>query len=122
MPPARPAISPSASKAGVERSRLLSDQWACLVARIVNDLRASGHISHEQLADALNAHGIPTLRKGIWHRTGVQNLLARYAELRRQNPGLVAQTLLHAPPELLVHIARHQIRHTERQRALREAP
>lgn len=117
-----PAISPAASRAGVERARLLADQWACLIARIINDLRALGHVSHEQLAAALNGHGIPTLRDGTWHRTTVQNLLTRYAELRRSNPDLVAKTLLHPPPELLAHIARHQAEHIKRQRALRDPP
>jgi hypothetical protein len=116
------AISPSASKAGVQRSRQLADQWACLIARIINDLRALGSTSHEQLAVELNARGIPTLRSGTWHRTTVQNLLHRYAHVRRSNPQLVASTLLNPPPQLLRHIAEHQLNELDSQRALRDPP
>jgi len=116
------ALSPSASKAGVDRSRLQANQWACLISRIINDLRPFGYVSHEQLAAALNERGIPTLRDGIWHRTTVQNLLKRYAHIRRTNPDLVASTFVNPPTKLLEFIARKQIEHLERQRTFRESP
>jgi len=122
--PSKPpsAISPSASRAGVLKTRLKADQWACVVARIINDLRVLGHTSHDQLAAELNRRGIPTVRDGRWHRTTVQNLLYRYALVRRSNPQLVASTLLNPPPQLLRHIAEHQLEQLDRQRALRDPP
>lgn len=107
--------SPTATRAGVKATRLRADQWACLMARIINDLRVSDHISHEELAAALNERGIPTLRDGTWHRTTVQNLLRRYAHVRRTNPDLVSLTLVSPPAALLEFIARKQTEHLERQ-------
>lgn len=113
-------ISPKASVAGVQSTRLLSDQWACLIARIINDLRAFGVVSSAALAEELNHRGIPTLRAGTWHRTTVDNLLRRYANVRQLNPDLVAQTLVKPPAELLEFIARKQTEHLDRQRNLRD--
>lgn len=107
---------------GVQRAQLISDQWACIIARIVNDLRAKGLTSAPQIAMGLNDYGIPTLRNRRWRENTVKNLLARYAELRRRNPQLVAATLLNPPPALITFIARHQAKHVARQHALREDP
>lgn len=115
-------ICPSASASGVKANRLLADQWACLVSRIINDLRAFGIVTSVDLAEELNRRGIPTLRDGTWHRTTVDNLLRRYAQVRRTNPDLVAQTLVNPPVSLLEFIARKQTEHLGRQRALREPP
>lgn len=76
------AISPAASSARVLKTRLEADQWAFVIARIINDLRTFGHTSHDQLAAELNRRGIPTVRNGSWHRTTVQKPLKRYAFLR----------------------------------------
>lgn len=123
MPDKAPfTISPNASRAGVLKTRLLSDQWACLVARIINDVRSFGITTAPQIAADLNRRGIPTLRNGRWHASTVNNLLRRYAHARRTNPNLVAQTLRHPPPALLKHIAEHQVDSMERQRALRDPP
>ena len=113
-------ISPKASVAGVQSTRLLSDQWACIIARIINDLRAFAIVTSVALAEELNRRGIPTLRDGTWHRTTVDNLLRRYANVRRVNPDLVAQTLVKPPAELLEFIARKQTEHLKRQRHLRD--
>lgn len=115
-------VSPKASVAGVASLRLLSDQWACLIARIINDFRSFGITTAPQIAAELNRRGIPTLRNGRWHASTVNNLLHRYAHARRANPELVAQTLLHPPHALLKHIAQHQVDSMERQRALRDPP
>ena len=118
----RPAISPNASRAGVVKSRLKADQWACIIARIINDLRALNIVTGPQIAAELNARGIPTLRKGRWHASAIRLLLHRYVHLRRTNPSLVADSLTNPPPVLLKHIADHQVEHLDQQRALRDPP
>jgi hypothetical protein len=44
---------------------------------IVDALRASGVTTLAGIADALNAHGVPTTRGGRWHVSTVMNLLKR---------------------------------------------
>lgn len=123
MPPTKTfAISPNASRAGVQQSRLIADQWACIIVRVINDLRSFGLTTAPQLAAELNRRGIPTLRNGRWHASTVNNLLHRYAHVRRTNPELVEQTLMDPPPALMAYIAAHQVKAIKDQRALRDAP
>ena len=116
-----PAVSPKASPAGVRGRRRKADQWACVIARLIEDLRALGFITSLTLAEELNHRGIPTINDRTWRRTSVDNLLHRYAELRRTNPKLVARTLLRPPPDMVARIAVGQIQAAHRQRALRES-
>ena len=54
-----------------------ADAFAERVLPLIDALRASGRTSLRDLADALNARGIPTARGGRWHVSTVRNLLMR---------------------------------------------
>ena len=44
---------------------------------VVRQLQAAGLTTMRALAEALNARGIRTARRGEWHHSTVRNLLAR---------------------------------------------
>ena len=47
------------------------------LAPIIADLRASGSVSLQQIAEGLNAKGIGTARGGMWRREQVRRVLER---------------------------------------------
>jgi DNA invertase Pin-like site-specific DNA recombinase len=49
------------------------------VVPIIAEIRRSGATTLRQIADALNARGVPTPRGGRWHAMSVRNVLARDA-------------------------------------------
>jgi len=49
------------------------------VVPIIAEIRRSGATTLRQIADALNARGVPTPRGGRWHPMSVRNVLAREA-------------------------------------------
>jgi DNA invertase Pin-like site-specific DNA recombinase len=54
-----------------------ADRVAGNVLPIIAEIRRSGATSLRQIADALNARGVPTPRGGRWHAMSVRNVLAR---------------------------------------------
>jgi DNA invertase Pin-like site-specific DNA recombinase len=56
-----------------------ADRAAGNVAPIIAEIRRSGATTLRQIADALNARGVPTPRGGRWHAMSVRNVLAREA-------------------------------------------
>lgn len=65
-----------ATMASVEARMEAADRRAENVRPIIQDLRDRG-LTLKQVADALNARGIPTARGGAWHTSTVRNTLAR---------------------------------------------
>jgi len=43
----------------------------------LEELRILGHTTHQQIAEKLNARGVPTRRGGRWHATSVKRLVDR---------------------------------------------
>lgn len=54
-----------------------ADQFAANVLPIVAQIQAAGIITQGDIAQALNARGIKTVRGGVWHGSTVGNLLKR---------------------------------------------
>ena len=54
-----------------------ADRHAQDLAPVLEDIRASGHTSLGTIAAELNARGMLTRRGGRWHKSTVENLLAR---------------------------------------------
>jgi DNA invertase Pin-like site-specific DNA recombinase len=54
-----------------------ADRVAGNVLPIIAEIRRSGATTLRQIADALNARGVPTPRGGRWHAMSVRNVLAR---------------------------------------------
>ena len=50
-----------------------ADRMADNVAPIIHDLRRKGLSTYREIADALNARGIPTARGGAWYASTVRN-------------------------------------------------
>jgi DNA invertase Pin-like site-specific DNA recombinase len=65
-----------ATIASVEARMAAADQHAETVRPIIEDLRGRG-LTLIQVAETLNARGIPTARGGGWHTSTVRNALAR---------------------------------------------
>jgi DNA invertase Pin-like site-specific DNA recombinase len=61
------------------RAKLISnaDDHARTLRMIIADIQRSGLTSYRQIANALNARGIATARKGQWHPATVRNVLLR---------------------------------------------
>jgi DNA invertase Pin-like site-specific DNA recombinase len=54
-----------------------ADRHATNVLPIIREIKRAGAKSLRDIAEALNARGIPTSRGGRWYATTVSNLLAR---------------------------------------------
>ena len=52
-------------------------RWAADLAPILAEIRASGATSLGQIADALNARGIPAAKGGSWSKTQVMRVLGQ---------------------------------------------
>lgn len=65
-----------ATIASVEARMAAADQHAETVRPIIEDLRGRG-LTLIQVAETLNARGIPTARGGAWHTSTVRNALQR---------------------------------------------
>lgn len=59
--------------------------WAQAALPKVEEARAGGATTLQEIADALNAHGVPALRGGRWASMQVWRLLLRHGP-----PGAVA--------------------------------
>jgi DNA invertase Pin-like site-specific DNA recombinase len=67
----------TARKSAVASIKAEADRAAANVLPIIEDIRKSGAATLRQIADALNARGIPTARGGKWYPMTVSNVLAR---------------------------------------------
>ena len=56
-----------------------AERRAAALAPIIAEIRAFGATSLQQIADALNARGIPAARGGSWSKTQVARVLDRMA-------------------------------------------
>jgi len=61
----------------VSRIKMNADQHASNVWPLIRDIQRAGATTLRQVAEALNARGIPTPRGGRWYATSVKNSLAR---------------------------------------------
>ena len=66
-----------AAKKGNAKKKLLADQKAQLINNIVIELKKYGVTTLSEIAKALNARGIPTVRNGVWHPSTVKNYMDR---------------------------------------------
>jgi DNA invertase Pin-like site-specific DNA recombinase len=66
-----------AREAAVASNVANADRHAANVVPIVRDIQRAGARTLREIADALNARGIPTPRGGQWYATSVRNVLAR---------------------------------------------
>jgi DNA invertase Pin-like site-specific DNA recombinase len=57
--------------------KALADRHAANVLPVIREIQRAGATSLHQIADALNARGISTPRRGQWYAKSVSNLLAR---------------------------------------------
>jgi hypothetical protein len=54
-----------------------ADRHAANVLPIIREVQKAGARTLREIADALNARGVPTARGGRWFATSVSNVLAR---------------------------------------------
>jgi DNA invertase Pin-like site-specific DNA recombinase len=62
---------------GIEAIKDEADRAAGKVLPIIAEIRRTGATTLRQIADALNARGVPTPRGGQWYAMSVRNVLAR---------------------------------------------
>ena len=62
---------------GAAAQREAADRHAANVLPIVREIQAAGITGVREIAKALNARGVRTVRGGEWHHSTVRNLLAR---------------------------------------------
>lgn len=67
----------TARKSAVSAIKGEADRAAANVLPIIEDIRKSGIATLRQIADSLNARGVPTARGGKWHAMTVRNILTR---------------------------------------------
>lgn len=68
-----PGIS-AAQTVGTAIVKAKADQFAANVLPVIADIERSGATTLRQIAEALNARGIPTARGGMWHAKTVANV------------------------------------------------
>jgi hypothetical protein len=66
-----------ARKSAVASIKALADQHAANVLPVIREIRRAGATSLHQIADALNARGIPTPRGAQWYASSVRNVRER---------------------------------------------
>jgi DNA invertase Pin-like site-specific DNA recombinase len=66
-----------ARKSAVEAVTTEADRFAANVLPIIREAQKAGAHTLRQIADALNARGIPTARGGQWYAQSVANILSR---------------------------------------------
>ncbi len=66
-----------ARKKAVEAVKAEADRYAANVLPIIREAQKAGASTLRQVADALNARGIPTARGGQWYAQSVANVLER---------------------------------------------
>jgi DNA invertase Pin-like site-specific DNA recombinase len=68
---------PIARKNAVASIEASADLQAANVIPIIREVQKTGASTLRELANALNARGIPKARRGKWHATSVRNVLSR---------------------------------------------
>jgi DNA invertase Pin-like site-specific DNA recombinase len=68
---------PDATATGWANQRAAAEQRAANVLPMTRELQASGIVSHNAIAAALNARGVPTARGREWTHVQVGTALAR---------------------------------------------
>ena len=66
-----------AARKGNAKKKLLADEKARSVNNIILDLKKYGVTTLSEIAKALNARGIPTVRNGEWYPCTVRNYVNR---------------------------------------------
>jgi DNA invertase Pin-like site-specific DNA recombinase len=66
-----------ARKSAVEAVKAEADRYATNVLPIIREAQKAGASTLRQIAEALNARGIPTARGGQWYAQSVANILER---------------------------------------------
>jgi DNA invertase Pin-like site-specific DNA recombinase len=66
-----------ARKSAVEAVKAEADRYAANVLPIIREAQKAGAYTLRQIAEALNARGIPTARCGLWYAQSVANILER---------------------------------------------
>jgi DNA invertase Pin-like site-specific DNA recombinase len=64
-------------KSAVEAVKAEADRYAANVLPIIREAQKAGASTLRQIAEALNARGIPTARGGQWYAQSVANILER---------------------------------------------
>ncbi|WP_338830751.1 recombinase family protein [Bradyrhizobium sp. 27S5] len=66
-----------ARKSAVEAVKAEADRYAANVLPIIREAQKAGASTLRQIAEALNARGIPTARGGLWYAQSIANILER---------------------------------------------
>jgi DNA invertase Pin-like site-specific DNA recombinase len=66
-----------ARKVALENIKANADRSAANVLPVIKEIMRAGATSLRDVAEALNARGIPTSRGGRWHPQSVANVMAR---------------------------------------------
>jgi DNA invertase Pin-like site-specific DNA recombinase len=66
-----------ARKSAVEAVKTEAERYAANVLPIIREAQKAGASTLRQIADALNARGIPTARGGHWYAQSIANILER---------------------------------------------
>ena len=66
-----------ARKVALETIGAAADNHAANVLPVIREIRKAGATTLREIADALNARGIPTARGGRWHASTVNNIVGR---------------------------------------------
>jgi hypothetical protein len=65
------------TKVALETLGAAADNHAANVLPIIREIRKAGATTLREIADALNARGVPTAWGGRWHASSVNNVLQR---------------------------------------------
>jgi DNA invertase Pin-like site-specific DNA recombinase len=66
-----------ARKTAVEAVKAEADRYAANVLPIIREAQKAGASTLRQIAEALNARGVPTARGGAWYAQSIANILER---------------------------------------------
>lgn len=66
-----------ARKTAIETVKAEANRYPANVLPIIREAQKAGASTLRQVAEALNARGIPTARGGQWHAQSVANVLQR---------------------------------------------
>jgi phage gp46-like protein len=72
-----PRLHEARKNAVLETVKVEADRYAANVLPIIRKAQKAGANTLRQIAEALNARGIPTARGGQWHAKSVANVLER---------------------------------------------
>lgn len=61
-----------------------ADEFAMKMSPFIQEIRSTGPVSLQQIADQLNARGLHAVKGGIWHPASVRSLESRIEKMRRK--------------------------------------